>query len=188
MRVTALALVAALTLTACGTTRLNPAAPKAAQAASARMSLKPQAPTHLPVGATVPALPMTALDGSADALESYRGKPVVLVFWATWCPSCTNELPHIEALHVDLAAQGLQVLAVNASNEKLERLRDFIAWQQYTFPVFGQYTGAVGRDFKCNSIPTVYFVGRDGVIQDVNVGEIDPADLRARAKKLLAST
>lgn len=181
------ATVAATALTACGTTRLGAAAPKASRPVAAQMSVKPREYTHLPVGTKVPPLPMTKLDGGADALENYRGLPVLLVFWATWCPTCTNEMPHLEDLHLEYASQGLKLLCVNASNEKLQKLKDFVEWKGYTMPVFGQYTGAATRDFLINNIPTLYFVGRDGVIQDVFSDAIDPADLRARTKKLLAS-
>lgn len=181
--------LAAAAMSGCGTARPG-AAPKASQALAARTSLRPVQPreyTHLPVGATVPALPMTNLDEQPDALENYRGLPVLLVFWATWCPSCTNEMPHLEALHNDLAGQGLKLLCVNASNERIQKIRDFATWQGYTMPMFGQFTGAAKRDFLINNIPTLYFVKRDGVIMDVFSGEIDPADLRKRAKALLES-
>lgn len=178
--------LAAAAISGCGVARPG-AAPKATQALAARTSLKPREYTHLPVGATVPALPLTNLENQPDALENYRGLPVLLVFWATWCPTCTNEMPHLEALHNDLGYQGLKLLCVNASNEKIQKIRDFATWQGYTMPMFGQYTGAAMRDFLINNIPTLYFVKRDGVIMDVYSGEIDPADLRKRAKALLES-
>ena len=182
--------LAAALLAGCGTSALvpRPAARGVNPAvAQAKLPGARETGTHLEVGTTVPALTMTRLDTQEDRLENYRGKAVLLAFWATWCPTCTNELPALEALHVDLAPQGLNVLCVNASNEKLKKLQDLWTWQSYTMPVFGQFTGAATRDFKVSNIPTLYWVTKAGVIQDWHVGEMDPADLRARTAKLLAT-
>ncbi|MEB3197974.1 MAG: redoxin domain-containing protein [Candidatus Sericytochromatia bacterium] len=150
------------------------------------LASRPEEPTtHLPVGTQAPDMPITRLDGTLESFAAYRGKPVLLVFWATWCPICTNELPAKQAMHDEFNAKGLQVLCVNASNEKLQRLRDFIAWQGYTMPVFGQYTGAATRDYLVSNIPTLYWVDRQGRITDAHVGPLPIDDLRQRTRKLL---
>lgn len=142
-------------------------------------------PSLLPVGTQAPDMPLTRLDGSVKALAAYRGKPVLLVFWATWCPVCTNELPHKQALHDELGPRGLEVLCVNASNERLQRLRDFVAWKEYTMPFFGQYTGAAVDVYKVAAIPTMYWLDPRGVIRDAHVGTMEPDALRARSLKLI---
>jgi thiol-disulfide isomerase/thioredoxin len=196
MRLTPALLSATLLLAGCG--RLAPVPTGKAQlslaakgvagaeAALKRAATKGEAGTHLPVGTQAPAMVMSRLDGSEDQLASYKGKPVLLAFWGTRCPTCTTELPHLEAMHADLASQGLNLLCVNASREKLTNLQDYWAWKLYSMPVFGQFTGAPIEVFKVNNIPTLYWIDRAGTIVDVQVGPAEPADLRARTAKLLA--
>lgn len=193
----ALTVLAATTLLlACGRAPL-PAAPRQAPAAAPRTLGQVPAssrlpgvkaenpPTMLPVGTKAPDFPMTRLDGTVEAFAAYRGHPVLLVFWATWCPVCTNELPHKQAIHDELGPKGLKVLCVNASNEKLQRLKDFVAWQGYTMPIFGQYTGAAVDTYQVSNIPTLYWISPKGVITDAHVGTMESAELRARSLKLL---
>ncbi len=193
------AMIASSTLVALvGCNASRPASPGARPAAPRVAAARPALPasrsrvaegtaTFLPVGTQVPALPLTSLDDRADALVNYRGLPVLLAFFATWCPDCREEMPVLEDVHLTFVNDGLKLLAVNASKEPLLAMREFAAVNGYTLPMFGQFTGAPARDWKCNSIPTLYWIGRDGVIQDVAVDVLPPAEVHRRTKALILS-
>ena len=96
---------------------------------------------------------LTALDGKTYTLDGLRGKVVLLNFWATWCPPCRKEMP-------DLDSKGLVVLAV--SDEKRETVEEFLAKQNYTFPVLLDAGRTVNTAFGIEGIPNSFLFDRNG--------------------------
>ena len=103
---------------------------------------------------------LTALDGHTYSLDSLRGKVVLLNFWATWCPPCRREMPDMEKLYQRFASKGLVVLAV--SDEKRETVEDFLAKQNYTFPVVLDAGRTVNTAFGIEGIPNSFLFDRNG--------------------------
>jgi thiol-disulfide isomerase/thioredoxin/outer membrane lipoprotein-sorting protein len=110
-------------------------------------------------------------------LSEYRGKVVILDFWATWCGPCRGWLPIVAKAQKDYASRGLQVFAVNL-REPETKVRDYLAKQKLEVPVLMDRTGSVGADYRADSIPLTVVIGRDGRVVRVLVGLHQEEDLR----------
>ena len=98
--------------------------------------------------------------GKPYSMKDYRGKVVLVNFWATWCPPCRKEMPDLEALSKEFAGQGLVVLAI--SDEGMDKVLPFIAKQGYTFPILLDPGRKVHEAFHVEGIPKTFIFGRDG--------------------------
>ena len=114
-------------------------------------------------------LPLT--DGRNVTLSSYRGKVVILNFWATWCPPCRNEMPSMETLYQRFKNRGLELLAVNLGEDKAA-VQQFIRNNKYTFPVLLDSVQKTGRQYGISAIPASYIIDREGKIIARVVGSI----------------
>lgn len=112
------------------------------------------------------------LDGGERSLSGYRGKVVILNFWATWCPPCRAEMPSMENLYKRLHGQGLEILAVDLREDKAS-VQQFIADGHYTFPVLLDEGGKLGSKFGVTAIPASFILDRDGMIIAKIVGSIN---------------
>ena len=119
-------------------------------------------------GVQAPDFRLTDLEGRSHRLENYRGKVVLLDFWASWCAPCRRELPAIEKLHRRYGGRGLVVLAVNSEEEKVART--FVKKYGYTFTVLTDVRGSVFDDYAVSSIPVTVVVDREGRISAHFVG------------------
>jgi peroxiredoxin len=111
------------------------------------------------------------LTGENTTLSSYRGKVVLLNFWATWCPPCRMEMPSMETLYQRFKDQGLEILAVDLG-EDINTVRQFIQNHRYTFPVLMDTNSRVGRIYGVEAIPTSFILDREGRIIARIVGAI----------------
>jgi peroxiredoxin len=114
-------------------------------------------------------LPLLA--GGNASLSSYKGKVVILNFWATWCPPCRVEMPSIETLYRRFSAQGLEILAVDLG-EDASLVRQFIRNAGYTFPVMFDSDNRVSSVYGIEAIPTTYIIDREGKIVGRIIGSI----------------
>ena len=105
------------------------------------------------------------------SLSSYRGKVVILNFWATWCPPCRAEMPSMETLYQRFKDQGLEILAVDIREEE-SVVRQFIQNNKYTFPVMLDSDGRVSSMYGIQAIPTSFILNREGKIIGRVVGSI----------------
>jgi len=101
------------------------------------------------------------LGGGSAALSSYRGKVVILNFWATWCPPCRAEMPSMETLYQRFNAQGLEILAVDIG-ESASTVQQFVRSAAYTFPVLLDSANRVSSIYGIKAIPTTYIIDREG--------------------------
>ncbi|MCL2804830.1 MAG: TlpA family protein disulfide reductase [Treponema sp.] len=111
------------------------------------------------------------LNGENVTLSSYKGKVVLLNFWATWCPPCRDEMPSMETLYKRYKNQGLELLAVNL-RENPAAVRQFIQRGGYTFPIPLDTNGRVSGNYGVEAIPTTYVIDREGMIIGRIVGAI----------------
>ena len=114
-------------------------------------------------GRPAPGFTLTSLGGKKRSLEQYRGRIVLLDFWATWCAPCRKELPHLEALYRKYGKDQLVVFAINTS-EARGKVEDFIRRSGYTFPVLLDTDGSVMSSFGVTSIPQIFVIDREGKI------------------------
>ena len=137
-------------------------------------------------GGATPPLALEDLEGRAHSLADYRGKVVLVNFWATWCEPCREEMPSIDRLRSSFKGQPFEVLAVNLA-EPLSRIEKFVAQMPLGFPLLRDRDGAVGKAWKAKLLPASFLIGRDGRIRYVAYGELDWSSdaVRARVAELL---
>jgi len=125
------------------------------------------AASSLPGGAEVeraPEFTLPALDGQPVALNQFLGKmPVLLVFWATWCPECKAAIPEINALHGGQFSGKLHVLGLDF-RESREKVAAVVKARDIRYPVLLDEKGKVARAYGVVGIPTYVLVGRDGKV------------------------
>lgn len=96
-------------------------------------------------------------------LKSYRGKVVMLNFWATWCNPCRMEMPSMERLYQQFKDKGLVIISV-ASGDTQQEVSSFMKEYRLTFPALLDYDYAVSDDYKVWAVPTTYFINAKGEI------------------------
>ena len=113
--------------------------------------------------------------GKTIKLSDLRDKPVYLNFWATWCPPCVKELPHIQATY-EKYKDRIHFLAISVDSEQ-EAPAQFIPSKGYTFPVGYGNEREISRAYNIEAIPASYIIGTDGTIKAQILGSMDEADL-----------
>ena len=133
-----------------------------------------------------PPLDLADAAGARHRLADYRGKVVLVNFWATWCEPCREEMPSIERLRNSLKGEPFEVLAVNLA-EPLSRIEKFVAQLPLGFPLLRDRDGAAGKAWRAKLLPASFLIGRDGRIRYVAYGELDWSSdaVRARVAELL---
>lgn len=133
---------------------------------------------------------LTGLDGQKVAMEQFRGRPLVVNFWARWCGPCRDEIPELVKLRAEQAADGIEVIGVAIEEvDKLEAVRDFARAYDMNYPVvLAARDGvplmkALGNPLA--GLPFTVYVGRDGKPVGSKMGVVRRADLEASAQVLL---
>jgi peroxiredoxin len=137
-------------------------------------------------GGPAPALELEDLAGQTHRLADYKGKVVLVNFWATWCEPCRAEMPSMDGLRSAMEGRPFQVLAVNLA-EPLSRIERFLGTLPLGFPLLRDRDGAVAKAWRARVLPASFLIGRDGRIRYVAYGELDwtSAPVRARVEELL---
>jgi cytochrome c biogenesis protein CcmG, thiol:disulfide interchange protein DsbE len=135
------------------------------------------------IGKAAPALAGTTLDGKTFDLASKKGSPVLVNFWASWCGPCRDEFPLLQAAIARHAADGLVVVGALYKDDA-DPARTFVADVGATWPTIVDPSRSIGQDWKVLAPPQTFFVDRDGVVRDVQVGQVRDA---AELDRLLAS-
>ena len=127
------------------------------------------------VGHPAPDFTLTTVTGETFTLSALRGTPVVLNFWATWCPPCRSELPELQAASDRLAEQ-VQIVGVDQA-ESANQVQAFAASLGLSFTMPLDNDTAVSRLYGVRSLPTTFFIDRDGVIRRSQIGPVTEATL-----------
>jgi len=117
------------------------------------------------VGMQVEDFQLTDLDGNQQSLSQYRGKVVLLNFWATWCKPCTTEMPAMQATYDKLRDKGFVVLAVNELEDDA-KVRAHIVQYGHTFPVLMDRDNKVANQFGVFGLPVSVFIDERGIVQE----------------------
>lgn len=156
---------------------LLPVAASPAQAASA--------PVPVMAGSPAPAFTRPGLDGKPVSLKTYRGKVVLVDFWASWCPPCIIEIPQLIGLQKKHAGR-LQIIGVSMDDDPASA-KDVTARFPFNYPLlmgdakFGHlYGGILG-------LPSAFLIGRDGKIVKILRGELKPGELDRAIQSALGS-
>jgi peroxiredoxin/outer membrane lipoprotein-sorting protein len=141
----------------------------------------PEVPSPL-VGKPAPPFTLKGVKGSTVSLASYKGKVVLLDFWATWCRPCRIEMPRVEALYKEFKAKGLVVFGVNYA-EDIATVKGFLARNPYTMPILLDQKGEAGQLYQADAIPTLVVIGKDGKISAYFQGVREESVLREALAK-----
>jgi peroxiredoxin/outer membrane lipoprotein-sorting protein len=137
-------------------------------------------------GSQAPDFSLKDVDGRSVDLRSLAGKAVVVDFWATWCPPCREEMPHLEQLHRQLREKGLVVLGLDVG-EDADTVREFARKNDYTFTLLLGAEPDVSARYHVDGYPTVFVIDRAGKIAARLGGSAQESDLRAAVESALAS-
>ena len=109
------------------------------------------------------------LDGKKISLKDFRGKAVMLNFWATWCPPCRREMPSMEKLYSKIDKTKIDIVAVNIQESK-STVSEFIRKNKYTFPVLADEEGKAASIYQIRSIPTTFIIDKKGYVRAQFIG------------------
>ncbi len=130
--------------------------------------------TRLATPVTAPDFVLQDMDGEQHALKDYRGRVIMVNFWATWCPPCRREMPSMEALYRKFNADGFSVLAVNEWEDPDLVFPYMGQLSVYpTFPVLFDREGEVSQAYQVKGLPTTFLIDRQGRIVFRAVGGRD---------------
>jgi thiol-disulfide isomerase/thioredoxin len=132
-------------------------------------------------GKQAPAVKLGAKDGQAVSLETFRGKPVLLDFWATWCAPCVESLPAVEKLYSETADKGLVLLSID-EGEDVETVTKILAKRKQPWPNY-HLTEEMADAFPAHGIPYFVLVDASGKVVYSKEG-VDEAGLRAAVARL----
>ncbi|MCU0504312.1 MAG: TlpA family protein disulfide reductase [Chloroflexi bacterium] len=121
------------------------------------------------VGSLAPDLVLSDLDGKPVSLADFRGRPVVLNYWASWCGPCRDEFPALRAAADAHAADGLTVLGVLFKDDPAPA-RDFMAKEGATWTSLADPDGVGAAAYRVVAPPTTFFIDADGVVRGMQVG------------------
>lgn len=117
---------------------------------------------------------LTTLDGTQVNLSDYRGRRVLLNFWATWCPPCKAEMPHMERFYKAYQQEDIVILAVNLTHteKSSNKVQAFVQDHELSFPIALDPTGEVSKEYKVRAYPTSFIIDSSGIIRDIYQGAI----------------
>jgi len=132
-----------------------------------------------------PQLTLKDIRGRYVRLSDYRGKVVLINFWATWCPPCRAEIPELIRMQRDYRSRDLQIIGVTYPPQKLATVRRFVRGVKVNYPV-GLGTKETKLLFtQSETLPMTIVIGKDGRVQDIIEGILLPDEFEQKIKPLL---
>jgi peroxiredoxin len=142
----------------------------------------PRATKVIREGDQAPEFRLSGLDGKQTGLSDYRGKVVMVHFWATWCPPCVEELPTLDRMYRSLSGKGFELLAVSVDEGGEKTVASFMQRNRLTLPVLLNPGGSVARSYGTFKFPETYLLDRSGIVRYKVIGPADwslPATVKA---------
>jgi thiol-disulfide isomerase/thioredoxin len=140
--------------------------------------------TALGQGVKSPSLTLKSIEGRTVRLSDYRGKVVLINFWATWCPPCRAEMPDLIKLQREYGKDGLQIIGITYLPEQRERVRHFTRRLKVNYPIVLGTQETKARFSPDETLPLTVIIDRGGTIRGVIAGILLPAEFNLHIKPL----
>ena len=138
---------------------------------------------------TSPSINLVTIDGERLQLANLRGNPLLVVFWATTCPGCIREVPHLIDLYDELSPRGLEIIAIAMSYDPPNRVLAMRNARNIPYHVALDIHAEAARAFgNVRVTPTAFLIAPDGRIVQRTTGEMNPVKLRQRILDMLKAT
>lgn len=143
-------------------------------------------PIGLKEGELAPDFELIDLEGNSIKLSDYRGTPIFLNFWASWCGPCKAEMPFMEKVYSEKNNGSFEILAVNVttSEKNIGNVEKFVAEYELTFPIPLDEKGSVSHQYDIIGYPTSFFIDSDGVIRSKTHGPLTEEEMEKRINRL----
>lgn len=151
----------------------------------AAMLIAFSAPAVLGQAGVAPELALRDLNGRTVRLSAYRGKVVVINFWATWCPPCRAEMPDLIRLQREYASHGLQIIGITFPPENKTRVQRFARSLKVNYPIVLGTRQIRDRFSSEEVLPLTVVIDRDGKVNDIISGILLPEEFDQKIKPLL---
>ncbi|WP_176757393.1 TlpA family protein disulfide reductase [Salimicrobium halophilum] len=147
--------------------------------------IPPEASEGTEVGEQAPNISLETLDGRETDLNAYKGQPIILNIWATWCPPCKEEMPEMQRFH-EIHGEDVTILAVNATQTEDDpaNAARYIDKEGFTFETLLDTNSELSDAYQTFSIPTTYFIHSDGTIQSRKFGPMTYEYMTEKMKNL----
>ena len=138
------------------------------------------------IGKAAPDFELVTLTGESVKLSDYKGKKVILNFWATWCPPCKAEMPHMQKFYEENKGNGIEILAVNLTDidNGQDSIESFVKDYGLTFDIPLDQKGVIGRQYQAFTIPTSYLIDSNGNISNKIVGPMDEEMMKSLTEEM----
>jgi cytochrome c biogenesis protein CcmG/thiol:disulfide interchange protein DsbE len=144
-----------------------------------------KSPAKVNIGDVAPAFETQRVDGTSIRFPAdWAGKPVVIRFWADWCKYCEEEMKAIDRVHQRLKPRGLEILAINAGQDK-KTVTAFMQKIGVSYPALMDENSAMAKRYGVVGLPTTYFVDAGGTIRAKLIGESDETGFERAALSIL---
>ncbi len=134
-----------------------------------------------------PQVRLVTLQGNDITLDQLRGRPVLVTFWATTCPGCRKEMPHLVKLYRDLHPKGLEIVGIAMSYDPPNQVKNLVQQRAIPYTIALDITGEAARAFgDVRLTPTSFLIAPDGRIVKQKIGEMDMDEVRRLVGGMLA--
>ena len=138
-------------------------------------------------GKAAPAFSLTTLEGKKVSLSDFKGRPVVVNFWATWCAPCKVEMPWFEQFHSQYAAQGLEILGIAEDDAGKDEIAKAVKKIGVTYPILLTDGKVAPKYGAIDYFPTSFYIGRDGSVVEQTAGLGSKDEMEANIRKVVTA-
>ena len=142
--------------------------------------------TDTMINSKAPDFTLKDLNGKSISLSSFKGKVVLLNFFATWCPPCRAEMPAFNKLYREKKIRGLEIISVS-TDRSINDIKDFLQKNKVDFPILFDADRSVSKQYRVFSMPTTFLIDKTGKIVEKFYGEYDwtEPETKGKIEKLL---